>query len=685
MKGHGIPIFALVLLGTGCVLQPVPLFDRDQDGVTADQDCDDGDASVGARYQDADGDGHGDVAAIVDCTSEAASDVADDCDDQAPNVYPGAPEACNGVDDDCDGAVDEDLSLISSYEDADGDGYGDPDTGIRACDLPSDRVTNDEDCDDTDPHVHPGADETCNLEDDDCDGRVDEGVGSSYYPDTDGDGHGQQGARPETACTPPEGYVASNDDCDDTNPATYPGAQELCNGLDDDRDGQTDEEGATVYHEDRDHDGYGDPASAVTACAPPVGFVADASDCDDARSDVHPGATETCNATDDDCDGQIDEDATIVAVAGGIFHSLGLCSDGTVWAWGNNDMGQLGDGTTQGRLLPAQVPGLDHIVAIAAGGYHSVALQRTAEGQSCLWVWGDNEEGQLGDGTHTNRRTPVRLEDFDGVDAVDAGLDYTVAVRSGAQGGAGSVWTWGNNDMGQLGDGTTDARPAPAAVPSLQGITQVRAGMRHVLALGSSGTAGLGPMWAWGANGKGQVGDGTRENRLSPYLIPGLSETGAIAAGGEHSLALTFEGDHQAGTLWSWGDNTYGQLGDGTTADRLQPAPVNSAPAFVSIEAGYHHSLAIQANDTGDLAWSWGSNSDGQLGNGGGETSLVPVQLTSLSSVTALAAGAAHSLAITATDGGQTVLVWAWGSNDYGQLGDGTQTDRGDPVLVDGF
>ena len=258
----------------------------DADTDTADApDADTADAPVAS---DEDGDGY------------LVSD--GDCAEDDPAVHPGAPEACNGVDDDCDGVVDEDPADAPAwYGDSDGDGYGATTVAIAACDAPSDAfVATDGDCDDGDAAVHPGAEEACtDPTDRNCDG-------SAGATDADGDG--------TPAC----------EDCDDADAAVSPGAVEACGGGDEDCDGATDEAGADGELEgyaDADGDTFGDPAVALLACTLPEGFVANAEDCDDAAAGVNPGAAEACGGGDEDCDGAVDDaDPTLDPATAGLWH-----------------------------------------------------------------------------------------------------------------------------------------------------------------------------------------------------------------------------------------------------------------------------------------------------------------------------------------------------------------------------
>jgi hypothetical protein len=163
-----------------------------------------------------------------------------DCDDGDDAIHPGAEETCNGVDDDCDGEIDEGVKTLF-YRDADDDGYGSSEDIVRACAAPEGYVAMGDDCDDTRADVHPAAEEACNGSDDNCDGNVDEGVTTTYYPDVDGDGYGDAD-QSVAACAPPEGYITQAGDCDDASADVHPEAIEVCNGLDNDCDGDIDDD-----------------------------------------------------------------------------------------------------------------------------------------------------------------------------------------------------------------------------------------------------------------------------------------------------------------------------------------------------------------------------------------------------------------------------------------------------------
>ncbi len=281
-----------------------------------DDDCDgtiDGSSAIGATawYVDGDGDGYGDPATetVVCSAPQGTIATGGDCDDANPAVNPGADEVCNTIDDDCDGDVDvaNVLDAGTWYFDGDGDGYGDPNQATVACVAPVGSIATAGDCDDIRASVNPGVPEVCNSRDDDCDGTIDGASAQdvrTFYPDGDGDGYGDT-SQPTVTCQAPAGSVTLPGDCDDGRASVNPGAQEVCNGLDDDCDDLTDPPttpGAPRWFRDGDGDGFGDPSQDQRACDQPAGFVADAGDCNDGAFAINPDAIETCNGVDDNCD-----------------------------------------------------------------------------------------------------------------------------------------------------------------------------------------------------------------------------------------------------------------------------------------------------------------------------------------------------------------------------------------------
>jgi alpha-tubulin suppressor-like RCC1 family protein len=324
-----------------------------------------------------------------------------------------------------------------------------------------------------------------------------------------------------------------------------------------------------------------------------------------------------------------------LAAAGG-YHGLALKSDGSLWAWGRNDSGQLGDGTLAQKAAQELIG--DGYSAISAGLTHSLAV--TTGGT--LMAWGGNARGQVGDGTAQDRNFPVTLGG--GFTAVSAGADHSLALRAD-----GALFAWGGNATGQLGDGTTVESHVPVLVGL--GFNAVAAGNGFSLALKTDGS-----LWAWGANGSGQLGDGTTSERHSPLRLGGSYI--AVAAGVAHAAALMSDQ-----TLWTWGSNGFGQVGDGTRGDRH--APVQVGIGFAGVSAA-NHTVGVKVDGS---VWAWGSNGYGQLGDGTTTDRSAPVSVGF--GFKMASAGLRHTVGVK-----KDRTLWAWGDNAYGQVGDGTSAQR---------
>jgi len=281
-----------------------------------DEDCDEAIDEAGAVgeqswYVDADGDAFGAGEPTLACDAPAGTVGVDgDCDDTEITVFPGAEEVCDGLDNDCNGTPDDGADGDPWFVDGDGDGFGDPDSEVIACEQPAGTIADGSDCNDADGAINPGAEEVCDGVDNDCDGDIDGGATDelTFYADTDGDGFGDPDAT-TSACVAPEGFVGDMTDCDDTDAGINPDADEVCNGLDDDCDEDIDEEAIDpqTWFVDSDGDGFGDDADTIDACDQPTGAVADGGDCDDDDNLTYPGAPELCDGHDNNCDNIADD------------------------------------------------------------------------------------------------------------------------------------------------------------------------------------------------------------------------------------------------------------------------------------------------------------------------------------------------------------------------------------------
>jgi len=396
--------------------------------------------------------------------------------------------------------------------------------------------------------------------------------------------------------------------------------------------------------------------------------------------------------------GTVTELQGVTALAGGREHSLALLDDGTMAAWGNGSWGEIGNGETRYPARAAQAQGVSGATVISTGPFARHTLAGSPAG---VLSWGDNEEGQLGNGSQASSNRPVQVTDLVDVVSLATGSDHSVAAL-----GDGTAWAWGYNQRDQLGNGGLGIRQtAPVQVLGISDVRMVSAGELFSLALLGNGT-----VWGWGANGQGQIGDGdAAPSRDEPRQSLGLTGAVSIAAGSEHSLAVT-----DLGEVWTWGDNAHGQLGTGNTDDSDVPVPIAVPTDVIAVAAGGAHSLALQADGTiwvwgggsslpdvslgvpdGAIAvgagefhslavardgsvWAWGLGASGQLGNGVRVDSDRPVRVLGLTNAVAVGGGEDHSIALL-SDG----TVWGWGGNWIGQLGDGAGALTPVPAAVD--
>ncbi len=285
------------------------------------------------------------------------------------------------------------------------------------------------------------------------------------------------------------------------------------------------------------------------------------------------------------------------SIAAGYGHTLAIRDDGTLWAWGVNSYGELGDGTTTSRAVPVEVGTATNWLAVAAGGYHSVALRTDGS----LWAWGANDSGEVGDGTNMNNRLkPVHIGTATDWVAITAGFNHTLGLRSD-----GTLWAWGSNSVGQCGFGPSTANQLTPKQVAATHFASIAAGDLHTLATDTSGI-----LWAWGDNSDGQLGIGpspTSEN--VPTKVSVLTVWGSVAANKYHSAALRLDG-----TLWGWGENSSDQVGLGYSSPTVEtPTQVGTATDWADVALGAYHGVAVRADGT---LWAWGANNYGQLGDG---------------------------------------------------------------------
>ncbi|CAM4263743.1 RCC1 domain-containing protein [Flavobacterium terrigena] len=351
-------------------------------------------------------------------------------------------------------------------------------------------------------------------------------------------------------------------------------------------------------------------------------------------------------------------------ISAGSSHTLGLKADGTLWAWGHNDTGQLGIGNTNNKSIPTRVGTGTNWVYVSASYDTSFAIK--ADGT--LWGWGENTFYRIGDGTPTNRTAPVQIGTATNWLSVDS-KNHTVAIKTD-----GTLWAWGFNSTGQLGNGTSSNDiyvTTPVQVGTDTNWSAACAGSDATIALKNNGT-----LWACGDNDYGQLGNGlSGNNNLGNPLVLVLTQIGTatdwqkISLGNTHNLAVKTNG-----TLWAWGKNDIGQLGDGTTSLKNIPTQIGTGTDWNKVSATSSHSLAVKTDGT---LWAWGNNNYGQIGDGTTVNKTTPTQIGTATNWSETFSRGQLSVAIK-TDGS----FYGWGYNSYGQLGDATTAHKNTPTAI---
>ncbi len=354
---------------------------------------------------------------------------------------------------------------------------------------------------------------------------------------------------------------------------------------------------------------------------------------------------------------------TLDAISPGGEFTCGIDRGGVVQCWGNNRSGELGDGTTTARPLPSPIAIPDpqpQFVSLSAGGNHVCAV--TTSGTA--YCWGANVGGTLGDGTEVDARlAPVPVSGGLTFARLSAGSTHTCGLTTFPS----ELYCWGNNNAGQLGDGTQSARTVPVRVAGALSFVSASVGGNHTCGVTTDGTA-----YCWGANHRGQLGIGsTSDLATPPTAVAGDIEFTAVSTGSVHSCGVTGNGE-----AYCWGNNFYGQLGDGTETNRTVPTRVGGGVLFAGISAGAEHTCGLA---TDQMVYCWGKNFEGQLGLGGATgNSNLPQRVVGVADAWQVGAGLQHGCVLRFTE----PLTSCWGANTSGQLGDGSTVNSATPRPV---
>jgi alpha-tubulin suppressor-like RCC1 family protein/uncharacterized protein YjdB len=346
----------------------------------------------------------------------------------------------------------------------------------------------------------------------------------------------------------------------------------------------------------------------------------------------------------------------LTAVSAGDLHSCGLATDGSAWCWGGDQADQLGDSTATNSSSPVATKGGLKFAALSSGYAHNCALTAS----SIAYCWGDNASGELGDGTTSHRRLPVAVGGGLTFSSVSSGQDHSCGLTA-----AGAAWCWGNNFSGQLGNGSTANSSAPVPVGGGIAFATISAGFQNTCGVAKNGAA-----WCWGDNTRGQLGNGTLASSATPVLVTSGTAFVSVSSGFQHACGVT-----AAGAAFCWGSNDQGQLGTGDTQSHPLPVAVSGGISFATVGAGGLYTCGLAASGA---AFCWGDNIWGELGSGvTSPLSTVPAVVVGGLAFRTLSTGNYHACAMA---GGN--VAYCWGDNGEGQLGNGTTNLSPAPVKV---
>jgi len=588
----------------------------------------------------------------------------DDCDDRDPFNHPNGVELCDGLDNDCDGTVDEDATDVDWYLDADHDGYGDPGDTVSSCERQPGRVLVGGDCADGNPLIHPGVIDRCNGFDDDCDGTMDEDqVGAVLgFRDMDGDGWGDT-SMSTRACSGalPDGYVPVPGDCNDSVAEFNPGAADLCDGVDNDCDLVVDEEPDIDWYADGDGDGYGAGAVIATQCADLGGAASRAGDCNDGDDTIAPMAPEFCDAMDQDCDGNVDEalpTGTYYPDADGDGYApmsaMGMAACGPIGGLVERTPETVDCDDTDDQVSPGATDvcdgldndcsgtvddGLDNFCGgtgttgvCAVGGAigqcacdsPAIADCDTLQGNGCETTLATSNLhcGACGNACTANQFCNAGTCAAAPIEGLVMGSESSCAVRAG-----GRVQCWGKPQALRSGGDATSA-VAAEVVDSLSGVVQFASGWDynywHHCAIVED-AAGDRDIYCWGKNHLGQLGIGTTNPATTTVTTPTrivasvddmIDDWEEIVLGSPWTLARRANGE-----IWGWGSNDRFQLGISPVGTEPTPVRITTIDDAIGLAAGFQASCALRMGGTVEC---WGGDTNGALGNGAGGNGPTP-------------------------------------------------------------